>query len=187
MNGKWRTETGLILTAILVLYGGISSSAQETLVPEDSSETTSGLVGQTIFSCQSSGDGWATFVQREGKLSTNPIITWNTKHFGDDYTPDKRCQIVSEKLTNTVIKNGGNLANLNLRSGEIAVNNNQYVVICATTLAQPKCDLDNMLFTLKPENAKNPNQVLANMLSFTQGKASNNAVDENSLPFCHRR
>jgi peptidoglycan hydrolase CwlO-like protein len=182
MNGKWRKETVLILTAILVLCGGIPSGARETLVPGDSSETTSDSVGQTIFSCQSLGDGWATFVLREGKLSTNPIITWNTKYFGDDYTPEKRCQIVSDKLTNAAVKNGGNLGNLNLRSGEIAVNNNQYMVICATAPTQPKCDLDNMLFTLKPENAKNPNLVLANMLSFTQGKASNNVVDENALP-----
>ncbi|NEP41123.1 MAG: hypothetical protein F6K35_18615 [Okeania sp. SIO2H7] len=55
----------------------------------------------------------------------------------------------------------------NLRSGRINVNNKEYIVICATA-AQQKCDRQNMLFTFKPENAKNPNKVLRQMLNYTR-------------------
>ena len=183
MNTKQRKGRGPILAAILALFGGMGCSRLQALVPQDPAQQTSvSRVGPTSFICKSYGSSWGSFAHIPGKTSINPMIAWNTMHFGYDYTPEKRCQIVSNKLTNAVANNGGRLKKLDLKTGEVTVNNGQYVVVCAATAAQPKCNLNNMLFTLKPENAENPNKVLVQMLNFTLGKASDSMVNEGTLP-----
>lgn len=102
-------------------------------------------------------------VVRKG-LRQAVLITWNTNYFGPQYTPEQRCQIVSNKLQNVATANGGTLKGLNLRSGPV----NGQVVICALTGSQIQCDASNMLFTLKPENARQPGAVIQQIITFSQ-------------------
>ena len=173
-------KISLILVAIVTFSATIACSKLPEFVAINSvKQTSASSTVATTFMCKFDDNQWGTFAQRLNQTAKNPLIIWNTKYFGDNYTPQKRCEIVSEKLTKAVANNGGNLTNLNLKAGEIIVNQAQYVVICVVSTHSDDCDSDNMLFTLKPENTKNPNEVLAKMVNFAMG---NNLEYGNDLP-----
>jgi len=110
-----------------------------------------------------------TFATRGNVTSQTPIITWNSTEFGAEYSPENRCKIVSKRLTNAVVHNGGKLGSLALSTGLL---NNQSVV-CFITLDRPECSETNLLFTLNSENAKNTQSVLANMFNFGKARGTN--------------
>lgn len=90
------------------------------------------------------------------------MISWNTNFFGKEFTNAKRCQIVSERLQKAANQNGGTFKGLDLATGIV----NAQTVICALPSNAEKCDRNNMLFTLKPENASDPEAVIEQILSF---------------------
>jgi Circadian oscillating protein COP23 len=90
------------------------------------------------------------------------MMSWTTNYFGQEFTNSKRCQIVSERLQKAANQNGGTFKGLELASGTV----NAQTVICALPSNAKKCDSNNMLFTLKPENAGNPEGVIQQVLSF---------------------
>ncbi len=124
-------------------------------------------------------DSWGTFAKRGNAISEFPMLAWNTTEFGSDYSPSKRCNIVSQRLTGAVADNGGKLSNLELTTGML----NDYPVVCFVSNRSSKCRDSNLLFTLKQENAKNPKQVLAKMILFGKGKAGEDEIiDEENYP-----
>lgn len=122
----------------------------------------------TSFECMMRQAIWGTFAKRGNAVSQTAIITWNSTEFGSEYTPEKRCDIVSKRLTNAVAHNGGKLGDLALSVGLL---NNQSVV-CFVTQATPKCNDTNLLFTLNRENANNAQSVLANIFNFAKAKGT---------------
>lgn len=118
----------------------------------------------TTFHCVKSGSGFATVARRGGKQSP-PMITWQSYIFGPEYTPEVRCNNVSQRLTSAVAQNGGSLRNLLLTTGKI----NGQTVICYINVGAPRCNGSNMLFTLNPENARDPGTALASILRFGAG------------------
>ena len=90
------------------------------------------------------------------------MMTWTTNYFGQQFTNAKRCQIVSERLQKAANQNGGTFKGLELASGTV----NGQTVICALPSSDKKCDGNNMLFTLKPENAEDPEAVIQQVVSF---------------------
>jgi Circadian oscillating protein COP23 len=97
------------------------------------------------------------------------MLSWNYGGFGSEYTPAKRCQIVSERLQQAANRNGGTFKDLQLASGTV----NSLMVICALSAKSSNCDRQNMLFTLKPENSRNPDAIVQKIFSFAQdGSAS---------------
>ncbi len=97
------------------------------------------------------------------------MLSWNYGGFGSEYTPTKRCQIVSERLQQAANRNGGTFKDLQLASGTV----NALTVICALSATSNNCDRQNMLFTLKPENSRNPEAIIQKIFSFAQdGSAS---------------
>jgi Circadian oscillating protein COP23 len=123
-------------------------------------------------SCQ----GLQTIVQKGDRQAV--MLSWNYDGFGREYTPEKRCQIVSERLQQAAERNGGTFKDLQLASGIV----NSQTVICALSF-HGKCNRKNMLFTLKPENARNPESVIQKMLVFAQdGSAYINESATNSRP-----
>jgi Circadian oscillating protein COP23 len=97
------------------------------------------------------------------------MLSWNYGGFGQEYTPIKRCQIVSERLQQAANRNGGTFKDLQLASGTV----NSLTVICALSAKSSNCDRQNMLFTLKPENSRNPDAIVQKIFSFAQdGSAS---------------
>jgi hypothetical protein len=92
------------------------------------------------------------------------MMTWNSNYFGKEFTSSKRCQLVSEKLQNAANLNGGTFKGLELASGTV----NYQTVVCALPNSSKKCDANNMLFTLKPENAANPEAVMKQIITFAE-------------------
>jgi hypothetical protein len=133
-------------------------------------------VDSTIFPCIQKGNNWETIAQKGNKVSHSALLTWNTTEFGDKFTPEERCQIVSDKLTQAVINNGGRLGNLTLTYGPV----NDLTVICVVPEKEVICNEKNMLFTLNQKNAQNPSQVLADITDFTQGE--DKTIAEGGLP-----
>jgi len=95
------------------------------------------------------------------------MIAWNTTEFGNDYTPDERCRIVSQRFTIAMADNGGKLSHLDLTTGTL----NNYAVVCFVLNRSSTCNDSNLLFTLKQENAQNPRLVLAKLTNFGRGQA----------------
>jgi hypothetical protein len=120
----------------------------------------------TKFTCVSQGNGkWATVGQRPGGQPI-PVIIWTqsaSKYFGSQFAPKNRCQIVTSKFNTAVRESGGSLKDVLLTSGNI----NGQVVICVISDRDNGCQDKNTLFTLKPENAKNPDKVLSQLLEIS--------------------
>ena len=96
------------------------------------------------------------------------MVTWSSGYFGKEFTPAKRCQMVSERLQQVANLNGGTFKDLQLASGTV----NSQPVICALQSGSQKCDRQNLLFTLKPENARNPEVVIQKIFNFAQDGSS---------------
>ena len=126
----------------------------------------------TTFVCVRSGNGFATVAVR-GNQRSAPMITWQ-RQMSAEYTPQERCQLVSRRLTKAVAANGGKLSNLLLTTGVVK----NETVICYVN-SGASCDTSNTLFTLSPENAKNPGAALANLLRFGQ-RADYSAIRESA-------
>jgi len=167
---KWQISQSWGLVILLLGMAGCATSTAST--PDQASQ----VAGKsTTFQCVEQGGGWATVAKRGDDVSPSPLIRWNTPEFGPEYTPEKRCQIVSTRLTNIVAKNGGRLGALDLTAGKVE---NGSTVVCLVNQQSRSCNLGNMLFTLNEKNSNNPNQVLTTITSFAKGKANSSGVDE---------
>ncbi len=117
-------------------------------------------------------DDLSTIVQKGERQAS--LFNWRTNHFGAEFTPTKRCQLVSERLQSTTNKNGGTLKGLQLSGGTL----NGQPVICVMQTGESKCTNQNLLFTLKPENAKQTQSVIAKILTFAEDGST--TIDESS-------
>jgi len=105
--------------------------------------------------------GRVTVAEKNGKQS--PVITWATNYFGDTYSPESRCQMVSPRLQNAVMANGGTFRGMSFSSGVV----NGQLVVCVLGTGQSGCNSGNMLFTLKPENRRRVGQILQELTNFS--------------------
>ena len=168
---KWQIPQRWGVFILLLGMAGCSTSTASS--PEKVSQAAG---KSTTFQCVEQGGGWATVAKRgDDDVSPSPLIRWNTPEFGPEYTPEKRCQIVSTRLTNIVAKNGGWLGGLDLTAGKVE---NGSTVVCLVNQQSRSCNLGNMLFTLNEKNSNNPNQVLKTITSFAKGEANSSNVDE---------
>lgn len=107
-----------------------------------------------------------TLVQKGDRQAV--MVTWNYDGFGKDFSREKRCQVVSQRLQEVANLNGGTFKDLQLASGTV----NSQPVICALQSNSKKCNSKNLLFTLKPENARNPDAVIQKIFTFAQDGTS---------------
>ncbi len=160
-----------IMAAVFTLFGMAACSTTTASAPDTS---TSASEPPTIFKCVQQGNGWATIAKR-GSLTISPLITWDTPEFGPEYTPEQRCQIVSDKLTQFVADNGGKLGYLKLIVGSL----NNLKVVCVVNDGQTICDDKNLLFTLNQKNSQKPQEVLDKIFRVSEGNATNITIEEN--------
>lgn len=111
--------------------------------------------------------GRVTVAEKNGRQS--PVITWTTNYFGDTYSPETRCQMVSPKLHNAVMANGGSFAGVRFHTGVV----NEELVVCVLGSGQSGCNSGNVLFTLKPENRPRVGQILQELTNFSLSGSSN--------------
>jgi len=96
------------------------------------------------------------------------MVNWNYSGFGKEFTPAKRCQIVSERLQQAADNNGGTFKDLQISSGTL----NAMPVVCALQAKDRKCNQQNLLFTLKPEDSRNPDAVIQKIFTFAKDGSS---------------
>lgn len=145
--------------------------------PSDSEQTGDDTYSGTKFTCVPQGNGkWATVGQRPGGPAI-PVIIWTqsaSKYFGSQFAPENRCQIVTRKFNTAVQESGGSLQDVLLTSGNV----NGQVVICVISDQDNGCQDKNTLFTLKPENAKNPDKVLSQLLEISTKGSDGGVITE---------
>ncbi|MFB2920926.1 COP23 domain-containing protein [Aerosakkonema funiforme] len=168
---KFNFVAGVVVTAFALAAVPFAGIAQEEEPGMEDSGTSADE--STVFVCENTADGILATVAKRGEYTSSPLITWQSTYFGSNYTPDARCSIVSEKLTNAVASNGGSLANLNLTHGRV---NNQ-TVICWVQ-GRARCNAGNMLFTLRPANAKKAPAIVQQLQDFALGTVEVPAVPE---------
>ena len=135
--------------------------------PQPPSATTT-AASKLRVSCQD----LKTIVQKGDREAV--MLTWSYGGFGREYTPAKRCQIVSTRLQKAANLNGGTFKDIQLASGTL----NSQSVICALKSNDRNCSSKNLLFTLKPENASNPDAVIQQIFSFAQD--GNSSLNESA-------
>ena len=104
-----------------------------------------------------------------------PLVIWtaaSSKYFGEKFTPQTRCQIVTPKLNQAVAESGGRLRDVVLMTGRIKKN----TVICVVSAKDTGCNGRNTLFTLKPENAKQADKVLAQIMQISRDGSADGIV-----------
>jgi hypothetical protein len=107
------------------------------------------------FTCASIDNYPVTVVRHPSKGSV-PLIVWtNTSQINDTWTPQKRCQEVSDRFQK--LQNQGQLRIL--KTGTV----NGQSVICGLETNQGACNKKNVLLTMT--NKRDPNQVLAILLN----------------------
>ncbi|MCL1472208.1 COP23 domain-containing protein [Argonema antarcticum] len=161
---KFNFVAGVLVTALALTAVPLTVIAQE----EDPGMEEPGTADDapTVFACETNAEGNPTTVAKKGGDTTPPLIVWETTYFGQNYTPENRCGIVSEKLTAAVADNGGSLAGLQLTHGLV----NRQTVICWVK-GQGRCNAQNMLFTLRPANAKKAPAIVQQLQNFALGQA----------------
>lgn len=151
----------------------LTESQPETPAPQPSTQPVASGNGQISFLCVTQGSGYATIVQRGSATIPLPMILWNRTDLGGEMTPKERCQIVTERINKKVSQSGGNLDNLLFTVGPV----NDKQVVCLIDTSEGGCSDKNIIFTLSPENAKNPGKVLKALVTFTVN-GSGTAVQE---------
>jgi hypothetical protein len=131
----------------------------------------------TEFTCVPQGDGnVATVGQRPGGQPI-PVIIWtsaSSKYFGEKFTPQARCQIVTPKLNQAVAESGGSLKDVVLMNGQVG----SKTVICVVSINDTGCDGSNTLFTLNSRNAKKADQILAQIVQISREGSSAGVIWE---------
>jgi hypothetical protein len=103
------------------------------------------------------------------------MITWTRTDLGPELTPERRCQIVTQRINEVVDRNGGTLDNLVFTVGPVQ----RQLVVCLVDSMSSSCSSNNMLFTLSRENARNPEEVVRRLVTFSV-TGSGRAVGESS-------
>lgn len=152
-----KSTTGL--TGLILLVGS-SFILPTSLVPVSAQPSTPAAT-KTTFACVKKGEDPATIAVR-GDIKTSPMIIWKDTIYGT-YTPQKRCEIVSQRLTKAVATSG-KLKNLNMTHGII----NSLPVICYITRKGEKCNSNNILFSLKSNERGKEQAIVAGLLDFSK-------------------
>lgn len=129
----------------------------------------SNAVPTTTFACIKKGSDPVT-VARRGDRVTSPMITWKDKTWGK-YTPEKRCQIVSQRLTKAVASSG-KLSSLDMTYGNV----NSIPVVCYITKKGEKCNSENILFSLKASERGQEQKIINELLDFSKSGSGAGSV-----------
>jgi hypothetical protein len=154
---------------------GHDSNSSSTEIKTDSTPT---VTEGTTFNCVPQDGNYVTVGQKGGRAPI-PLIVWTpqgSSSFGEQFPPQTRCQIVTEKLNAAVTANGGTMKHLLLTNGVV----NGKTVICTLNQNQNSCNTDNTLFTLKSENAKRSGEVIAQLMQIGRYGSSAGYVEETS-------
>lgn len=159
--GKDKNPIGVLMTTLSIRYGfsGIPTLYEAGSIPYFDVSQIIGYASprfeidkQVTITCSTSNRIPITVVRTS--KSDIPIIIWKSNTFtGSGWTPEKRCQEVSQRFENLRYKNSINY----ITSGVI----NEQSVICAVKAKNEPCTSEGLLFTL--EKDADPQKILKQM------------------------
>ncbi|MCS6959232.1 MAG: COP23 domain-containing protein [Pseudanabaenaceae cyanobacterium SKYGB_i_bin29] len=132
-----------------------------TLNAQAQTVTTFHCISTKVQSSNAKEENVFATVARRGNRQTPPMILWRTTL--GRFTPQERCKVVSDRLTEVVAQNNGKLSNLYLTYGRV----DGEPVICHVPDKNGACNRRNMLFTLRPQDKGNEKKILEQMVSFS--------------------
>lgn len=127
--------------------------------------TPTNALPKTTFACIKKGSDPVTVARRGTIVVPNPVIIWKDNSFGKTYSPLKRCQIVSQRLT-TAASQSSTLDGLNLTYGMV----NSNPVICVILRKDDNCNAENILFTLKTSEIGKEAEIIQELRNFKTTK-----------------
>jgi len=162
----------LTVSFTLVSLTGCSGQTDNQASADSTGSLSQSSPPATTFECNTQNGQWVTNAKK-GILSTQePLFVWQTTEYGENFRPEVRCRMVSERFTQIVRDNGGFLSGLSMTSGKV----NGETVICAVKVPG-LCDQENMLFTLSQKNAGNAPEIIRKILGYGENQ-SGNKIDE---------
>lgn len=149
------TNSGLkYLLSILTLSSSFVFTGNPTVAQNNFS---------TTFHCIKAENNLFYTIARRGNRQTDPILKWQNKSWGSKYTPQKRCDIVSNRLTRAVARNGGRLKGLSISYGKL----NGYPILCHVRSQRERCSSSNILLTLRQSEFGKEEAILRDMMNFS--------------------
>lgn len=177
---------GTLTGAVLGQNGifGFRSSAEDSKLPQETvdaqqpnpnslQDTTRVGSSSVKFLCQNSDGKLSTVVVKNQSAPPVAIIDWNldNDYFGDEYTPEARCNIVSQRFQN--LYNEDKLAFLTTDVSDWETSFG-IPIICSVQQSGDSCTEENLLITL--ENSDDPDYVLEQIMAVRNDPVSNKAV-----------
>ncbi len=164
--GQLETRDKVVFTCVSVNAAENQYATVPQIVRETRDTTEPGLLG-----------GYPLVKREVIQVSSKPMIVWTATLSSDSpkgaYTPDRRCQSVSTRLTNLAYALGmQTFADIS----QIGVVNNEQVVYVSSEEEEPT--FNNVVFTLKPGNREKSEEILTQFKDFGQGAASDEPIYE---------
>jgi Circadian oscillating protein COP23 len=104
------------------------------------------------------------YVSHDSSKKSSPLFAWESTDFIDaGYSPERRCQEVTNKLKAIISNVEGETSKLRFMIGTV----NQLLVLCHMNQFDESCNSKNMIFTLSKKNRANPANVMASMIQFS--------------------
>lgn len=103
------------------------------------------------------------------KVDKRPLIQWTktgSLEFGEQYTPDVRCQAVSDRFNQHFLRGEGSAYLPPMSEGVF----NGMAVVCAAKAGN--CNSTNLLWTLRSNNRGTNGKIIMNLVSALKGNAS---------------
>ncbi|QIZ70440.1 COP23 domain-containing protein [Oxynema aestuarii] len=151
------------LSAALPL-AAVAESTSASMKQYSSGSNSTRFVCRSYYDERSGYTYPATFATRGNKQSP-PLLVWRTNYFGSEYPPERRCNDVTQRFNDVVSFYGGSLQGLQLTHGKV----NGSTVLCVARFYGDVCTSENMLFTLRPENARRAAGIVQQIGAFAQG------------------
>jgi hypothetical protein len=158
-------KTNLIIS--LILATGLIAGAMPNRVGAEPSETEQYSPGSVKFTCGEAADPSsrkdlpATVANVPGNSENTVLIIWKSEFFGDKYTPQERCSIVSSAI-GTAFREG----RTHIGSGKDKVTG--LGIICALANPDQECNKSKMLLTMK--SYQNANETVKELSDIIEGK-----------------
>jgi opacity protein-like surface antigen len=151
--------TLFLLTALIA---AVPSRAAAQPAPEQEQAS-----GKVQFSCGQAGDPSskqnlpATVANVEGNPETVVLIVWKSEFFGTNYTPEKRCGVVSAAIGKAFSEGRTYLGSGTDKATGLGL-------VCGVANPEQKCDRTNMLLTMK--SYQNADDTIDQLAAVMQGK-----------------
>ncbi|MCC0178090.1 COP23 domain-containing protein [Waterburya agarophytonicola K14] len=159
----------------LVICGSIFVSS--ACSKENQADATNNNSERVTFSCgtsQLNGETVPATVVNNPKLPQPLTVIYfdpNNGYFGSEWTPQKRCEEVSQRFQAIYDRDSLGYITVDraqwIRDGEVNV-------VCSTKKIDTRCEEDDLLFTLQTQD--DPNEVLQDFMAFRQAPSKNQAL-----------